>query len=224
MQYICGTDLRRRAVRDSNSVNGIDYVEVYMSVAKIHTLEGPNVSHSSGVRALLVIFCFKELGLEAITKENVVITGGSRIPNINIDWVSTADRIAKDMDTGISTDILVDLTEEEKEIIREIDRPYERALIVRPSRVGDFSMYSLEFVSFDDVDDVSARRPDSLNNGAISKFLLPNFDVLLSKVCFSFRSSCVSDFDCRPEMICPEELLKEPDIDYMAKDFATLEG
>ena len=47
------------------------------------------------------------------------------------------------------------------------------------------------------------------------------FDPLLSAVDFSFKVECPSDFDCKPERVCPPEVLPEPEIDYLAKDYAS---
>ena len=46
------------------------------------------------------------------------------------------------------------------------------------------------------------------------------FDRLLSSVDFSFKAACPSDFDCRPGEVCPPKIFDEPEIDYLAKDYA----
>ena len=47
------------------------------------------------------------------------------------------------------------------------------------------------------------------------------FDPLLSAVAFSFKVDCPTDFDCQPVQICPPTRLPEPDINYLAKDYAS---
>ncbi len=47
------------------------------------------------------------------------------------------------------------------------------------------------------------------------------FDRQLSEVVFSFKVDCPSDFDCAPETVCPPEPLDEPEINYLAKDYAS---
>jgi hypothetical protein len=77
-------------------------------------------------------------------------------------------------------------------------------LTVQVNKAGDFSIYTLRLVA----SPTSAVPPD-------------HFDMLLSKVDFTFKVECASDFDCMPEHICPPETLAEPEIDYLAKDYAS---
>jgi hypothetical protein len=49
----------------------------------------------------------------------------------------------------------------------------------------------------------------------------PKFDRQLSAVPFSFKVDCPNDFDCAVKDVCPPELLAEPEIDYLAKDYAS---
>ncbi len=69
---------------------------------------------------------------------------------------------------------------------------------------GDFSPYTLRLV-------VS---PTDLGTPA-------GFDRQLAEVTFSFRVDCPSDFDCAPEPTCLPELPPEPEISYLAKDYAS---
>jgi hypothetical protein len=46
-------------------------------------------------------------------------------------------------------------------------------------------------------------------------------DPVLSTIDFSFKAECPTDFDCRPNSWCPPELEPSPDIDYLAKDYAS---
>ena len=80
-----------------------------------------------------------------------------------------------------------------------------RVLAIRLNTEGDFSTYTLTLIR-------SADMPE-----------LPpvNFDSILSKIDFSFKIECMRDFDCKSEKECPPEVLHEPTIDYMAKDFAS---
>ena len=47
------------------------------------------------------------------------------------------------------------------------------------------------------------------------------FDPILSAVDFSFKVACPSEFDCRTEQTCPPEPLVRPEINYLAKDYAS---
>ena len=68
---------------------------------------------------------------------------------------------------------------------------------------GDFSMYTLRFVA-----EAGGHKPP------------PGFDPQLSEIEFSFKVLCPSDFDCKQEAVCPPEEPDEPEIDYLAKDYA----
>jgi hypothetical protein len=49
----------------------------------------------------------------------------------------------------------------------------------------------------------------------------PAVDIFYSQVQFSFKAGCPSRFDCRAQQICPTHIPDEPDIDYLAKDYAS---
>jgi len=67
---------------------------------------------------------------------------------------------------------------------------------------GDFSYYTLALVAGDDLDDPPA-----------------GFDPRLSRVRFSFKAACPSEFDCRAISACPTEPPPSPRIDYLARDY-----
>jgi hypothetical protein len=73
----------------------------------------------------------------------------------------------------------------------------DNVLTVEVDKAGDFSFYTLQLVD-------------------VSK----SFDPQLSEVEFSFKAGCPSEFDCRPEHECPPAQRTEPQIDYLAKDYA----
>ncbi len=50
---------------------------------------------------------------------------------------------------------------------------------------------------------------------------IPGLDRLLRQIDFSFMATCPSEFDCRQVTICPPPELKEPLLDYEAKDYAS---
>jgi len=80
-------------------------------------------------------------------------------------------------------------------------------LTVKVTRPGDFSIYTLSIVA--DVTDPKSSAPPA------------GFDPMLSAVDFSFKVECPSDFDCKTERACPAEPRPTPDIDYLAKDYAS---
>ena len=77
-------------------------------------------------------------------------------------------------------------------------------LVVEVSARGDFSTYTLRLVKNEDDD----TPPD-------------NFDPVLSSIDFSFKVACPTDFDCQTEHTCAPESATEPEINYLAKDYAS---
>ena len=75
-------------------------------------------------------------------------------------------------------------------------------LEVRVNRPGDYSRYTLAVVT-------PAGEP------------LPGLDPPLAAVPFSFKVECPTDFDCLVEGACPPEILEAPEIDYLARDYAS---
>jgi hypothetical protein len=77
-------------------------------------------------------------------------------------------------------------------------------LTVEVEEPGDFSIYTLSLVTgpFD------SAAPDKI-------------DPRLAAVDFSFKVECPSDFDCAPKHICPPEPRPQPEINYLAKDYAS---
>jgi hypothetical protein len=77
-------------------------------------------------------------------------------------------------------------------------------LAVKVNQPGDFSTYTLRLVKSPS----DATQPDG-------------FDPLLSAVDFSFKVECPSDFDCAPDRDCTLEQPPQPEINYLAKDYAS---
>ena len=168
-QYRCENSYRREAVRVARSygipiLNGIDFLEVASTDQKtlvvrfIHNLPGsqPSVPPSPAPE---------------LNKENVVITGGTRIPVVSM---------------------------------KEANRTAENELTVTVDKPGDFSMYTLRLVT--SKDDPTPPR---------------GFDPQLSDIKFSFKVECPDDFDCEQSEVCPPEPMPSPEINYLAKDYAS---
>ena len=77
-------------------------------------------------------------------------------------------------------------------------------LTVEVEEAGDFSIYTLSLV----------RGPHDPNPP-------DEIDPRLAAVDFSFKVECPSDFDCAPKHICPPEPREQPEINYLAKDYAS---
>lgn len=81
---------------------------------------------------------------------------------------------------------------------------HHNVLTVTVSKPGDFSIYTLRLVQ-----SPTRRQPPR------------GYDPQLSTIEFSFKVDCPSDFDCAPVDECLPEKLPEPEIDYLAKDYAS---
>jgi hypothetical protein len=123
---------------------------------------------------------------------NVRITGGERIRHIDIEWVGVADAPPPQA------------TPAEQALFAALPEP-DRVLLVRTDMAGDFSTYRL-----------------SLAQGGGSELPLADFDPRLSAVDFAFKVECPSDFDCAPVRDCPPEPRPDPDLNYLARDYASL--
>ena len=74
-------------------------------------------------------------------------------------------------------------------------------------RGGDFSDYTLRIVKGRDENGVWLPHPD--------------FDTRYDRIDFNFKIDCPSDLDCKQQRICPPITKQEPEINYLAKDYAT---
>jgi hypothetical protein len=86
------------------------------------------------------------------------------------------------------------------------DPEFDDTLEVVVDRAGDFSTYTLRIVARD-----SQGRPQPH----------PLFDPRYDSVDFSFKVDCPSDLDCKSESQCPPEERPQPEISYLAKDYAS---
>lgn len=163
-QYHCGTQGRRSAVASSSALNGIDYVEVSpdqtsLWVSFLHELPGGRGSTP-----------VPNDPLRALSREQVTIEGGVRVPGIQVLSAVSQGQVLK----------------------------------ITVSEPGDFSTYTLRLAR--------SRTDTAAPEG---------FDPQLSVVPFSFKVECPSDFDCLPEDECPSVVVSEPEINYLAKDYAS---
>jgi Baseplate J-like protein len=77
-------------------------------------------------------------------------------------------------------------------------------LTVEVEEPGDYSIYTL-----------------SLVRGTNDPLPPDGIDPRLAWIEFSFKVECRSDFDCAPKRICPPEPRPQPEINYLAKDYAS---
>ena len=88
------------------------------------------------------------------------------------------------------------------------DPDHADCLRVTLDKSGDFSCYRLCLCEVEDDGDTSDRP-------------LSGFDPRYACSTFSFKVDCPGEFDCKDESTCPPELHEEPEINYLAKDYAS---
>lgn len=129
----------------------------------------------------LFVHFLKPLSPGALDVANIIIEGGERIRNIKV--------------IDASLEIEGSFPSSPPSVEAEV-------LVVKVSKAGDFSTYTLKLIS-DEYGDV----PDG-------------FDTVLSSVAFSFKVGCPSDFDCKPIHQCDTIPVAPPEINYLTKDYA----
>jgi len=80
-----------------------------------------------------------------------------------------------------------------------------RVLTVPLNNRGDFSTYTFRLI----------KDADNIHVPPVG------FDKILSAIDFSFKVNCYSEFDCKKERICPVTPGREPEINYLAKDYVS---
>lgn len=139
----------------------------------------------------LLLHCFRPVN--GLDEHNVRILGGVRVTQIGVAWAASASAVPAGRLNQAETAFFAALP----------DR--DRVFVVRTTSTGDFSTYTLRLI-------LSPSQPTAPP---------VSFDPVLSTIDFSFKVDCFSDFDCQVTPVCPEETLSSPQIDYMAKDYAS---
>ena len=161
-RYTCCDELRRNSVAAHPTLNGIDYLEV---------LDRDAPAGSPRQRTLLVR-CLKPL--PALGVENVQLSGGERLRNVEIEWVAAA-----------SAPPAAETTAAEQAFFTALPQA-DHVLLVRTSAYGDYSPYGFR-----------------LQRSATDARAPRGFDPQLVEVSFSFKVECPTDFDCKPVCNCP---------------------
>lgn len=91
---------------------------------------------------------------------------------------------------------------------RQDDPEIDDCVIVTVDKPGDFSIYELCLIELDE-------------NGEPTQIPYHEMDPRYACVEFSFKEGCPSDLDCKQPPICPPRQFKEPEINYLAKDYAS---
>ena len=93
------------------------------------------------------------------------------------------------------------------DVCRLDDKDLDDCMKIIVDRPGDFSDYILRFVE--------------VEHGQPTDRPLHGFDPRFAEIVFSFKAGCKSDLDCLPREVCPPEPLPQPEISYLAKDYAS---
>ena len=123
--------------------------------------------------------------------DDLRLTGGDRVRDVRIEWA----------EPGVPTP--ASLTQDEASLLTALPDE-DRVLVVRTDSTGDRSSYFLQLVASPQAD----WPPDG-------------FDPQLAEVEFSFKVECPSDFDCRTDEQCLREIPPPPEINYLARDYAS---
>ncbi len=129
----------------------------------------------------------------ALTLDNFELTGGERITGVGLEWVTPASAPDVTLFDPIEAAMPGFLTGQPEA---------DQVLALRTDSSGDYATYTLRLVA----------SPGALSPPA-------GIDRLLSRVDFSFKVECPSDFDCAPRLDCPDEIAPPPSLSYLAKDY-----
>jgi hypothetical protein len=95
------------------------------------------------------------------------------------------------------------------DVCRQDDLELDDCTVLTVDRPGDFSTYSLCVVDLDET-------------GHPTDTPYPGFDPRYDCLDFGFKVDCPNGLDCLSPAVCPPEVLAEPEINYLAKDYASL--
>jgi len=124
--------------------------------------------------------------------KNIQIKGGRRITDIQVTSV---------------------------EIYREEDPETDDCVQIGVDKPGDFSTYCLCFIEID----AQTKKPviDTDKQGRKHVRPMQGFDPRYACLGFNFKAGCPSELDCKPQAVCPPEQPDVPEINYLAKDYAS---
>lgn len=168
----CENDKRRRRVREDQSWNGLDYVQVERSkrVLRAYLINKAN-------DALQVVFA----AANEKRHRHVVITGGNRAAQVVV---------------------------EDAVVQHDKDETRDDYLQITLKEPGDFSTYSLRLAALD-----NGQHPTSEP--------LPGIDPRYDRLTFNFNTEAASELDCAGPRVCASEKRPLPEINYLAKDYAS---
>lgn len=101
---------------------------------------------------------------------------------------------------------VTDIKATELRMCSDEDPELDDCVRVTVDRFGDFSSYTLRIVETD----VRGRPGTEPFHG---------FDPRYASIEFSFKAQCPTDVDCNSLEVCPPDIVPEPEISYLAKDY-----
>jgi hypothetical protein len=160
-------------------------------LVRASALNGIDFIEVLGSHRTLLVHCLRPIG--PLDEGNVVLEGGVRVTGIEVQWAARADHVDGRLDAA------------EQARVGQLADATAAALVIRTSSSGDFSTYVLRLVR-------SRANPTDPP---------PGFDEVLTSAEFSFKVDCPSEFDCATDLRCEEPESPAPQIDYLAKDYAS---
>ena len=92
---------------------------------------------------------------------------------------------------------------------------------IRDIQVTDLRMRRQTDPTLDDFMEVTVNKPGDFSTYTLSLLELEGFDSRYDQVTFTFKASCPSDLDCKTPHVCPPPQRTQPEINYLAKDYAS---
>jgi len=152
---------------------------------------------SERLRQRIVFLAFENaFALADLGADRIQVSGGNRIPTIQIRWVWPLAGIGgvAAVDAGLTAGEQTRLAAFATE--RELAGDADNWVAICTEGRGDFSTYTLSIVN-------DAR-----------------FDLLLSSVPVMFKLNCLDGFDCKATAVTVQPPVTPLDLDYMTRDFA----
>ncbi|SFN69742.1 putative baseplate assembly protein [Nitrosospira briensis] len=106
-------------------------------------------------------------------------------------------------------------------IERAHDEELDDCLHITFDKPGDFSTYRLCLVQEALASEEGTDEEQHSSESGKAEQPLNGLDPRYSCIDFSFKVSCPSDLDCKADTACPPETFPAPEIDYLAKDYAS---
>lgn len=197
--FRCEDAGRRRALLEQTGgpgarIDAIDYVIV---------VDGIDVPATLRQRVLLVRMVFGD-SMAVLDPSVLRIEGGVRVREIDIAWAMAMRQVVGPGGPAVDPVQEPDSAARAWLAARVAATPdAAQWLVVRLDGQGDHSRYELRLVG-------SAGGP------------LAGFDRRLSVVPFSFKVECPTTLDCRDDASCPPVHAPQPEIDYLARDYASM--